>query len=118
MDTVGGSSEPDDRAESILRLCTVAERIVHHAAEARRLGGFLLGLSNELDANGLIESADAIISAARTVAREADKAVRDTCSDEVWEAYRDAQVYLAMRIREIQREVEAEDASSPPPDDQ
>ena len=77
----------------------------------------LLTLSNELDADGLIESADAIMSAAHTVEEEANKAVRNTCSDEVWKAYLEAQVYLTMRIQQIQREAEAEDASSSPPED-
>lgn len=80
------------------------------AGEARRLATVLLGLSNELGTDGLIESADAIMSAARTVAEEANLAVRKTCSDEVWDAYRDAQVYLATRVRQIQREAEAKDS--------
>jgi len=108
MDTFEDLPEPSARTESIVRLCTVADRIHHHAGEARRLATVLLSLANELDADGLIESADAIMSAARKVAEEASLAVRKTCSDEVWDAYRDAQVYLVTRLRQIQKEVEDE----------
>jgi hypothetical protein len=108
MEPVEDLPEPSAHTESVVRLCTVAERIRHHADEARRLATVLLGLSNELDADGLIESADAIMSAARKVAEEANLAVRKTCSDEVWDAYRDAQVYLATRVRQIQKEIEDE----------